>query len=68
MQLMDCMVLSQFFPSNGIDGVIEEPIYGDEVDQIRDAISVPYTEEVFFHRLVNAKGRAKDWFLPGDIV
>ena len=65
---MDCMVLSQFFPSHGIDGVIEEPIYGDEVDQIRDAISVPYTEEVFFHRLVNAKGRAKDWFLPGDIV
>ena len=65
---MECMVLSQFFPSNGIDGVIEEPIYGPEIDDLRDAVDAQYSEEIFFHRLVKSKGRANDWFLPGDVV
>mgnify|MGYP005816251161 CR=1 FL=1 len=65
---MECMVLSQFFPSNGIDGVTEEPIYGSEIDELRDAVDAQYSEEIFFHRLVKFKGRANDWFLPGDVV
>ena len=65
---MERMVLSQFFPSNGIDGVIEEPIYGPEIDDLRDAVDAQYSEEIFFHRLVKSKGRANDWFLPGDVV
>jgi len=65
---MECMVLSQFFPSNGIDGVMEEPIYGSEIDELRDAVDAQYSEEIFFHRLVKFKGRANDWFLPGDVV
>ena len=65
---MECMVLSQFFPSAGIDGVTEEPIYGQEVDALREAINASYSEEIFFHRLVKSKGRANDWFIPGDVV
>ena len=65
---MDCMVLSQFFPSCGIDGVSEEAVYGGEVDVLRDALDASFNEEVLFHRLVDARGRARDWFLPGDVV
>ena len=65
---MEWMVLAQFFPSNGIDGVEEEPVYGDVVDVLRGALHLSFDEECLFHRVVTAKGKAKDWFLPGDVV
>jgi len=65
---MEWMVLAQFFPSNGIDGVEEEPVYGDVVDVLRGSLHLSFDEECLFHRVVTAKGKAKDWFLPGDVV
>jgi hypothetical protein len=65
---MDCMVLSQLFPSCGIAGVVEEPVYGVEIDVLRGALDTPLDEEVLFNRLVELRGRARDWFLPGDVV
>ena len=65
---MDWMVLDQFFPYDGIAGVDETPIYGDEVDELRDALGVGFSEEVLFHRIGVARGRAEDWFVPGDVV
>ena len=32
---MEWMVLDQFFPYGGIDGVVEEPVYVEEVDVLR---------------------------------
>ena len=65
---MEMMVLSQFFPSRGIDGVTEEPVYGLEIDVLRESIGASYTEEILFNRLMKSKGKANDWFLPGDVV
>lgn len=65
---MEWMVLAEFFPSGGIDGVGEEPVYGGDVDLFRDALGVPFDKEVLLHRVVSAKGKAADWFLPGDVV
>ncbi|MAH49702.1 hypothetical protein CMI37_28015 [Candidatus Pacearchaeota archaeon] len=65
---MDWIVLAQFFPSGGIDGVFEEPVYGVEIDVLRDALEVGLTDEVLFHRIVRTRGRAEDWFVLGDVV
>ena len=65
---MEHMVLSEFFPSSGIDGVEEESVYGDDRDTLRDALQVGFDEEVLFRRIQVARGRAADWFLPGDVV
>ena len=53
---MEWMVLAQLFPSGGIDGVDDEPVYGDVVDDLRDALHLSFDEECLFHRVVVAKG------------
>ena len=39
---MECMVLEQFYPLTGVNGVDEKPIYGDDVDQYRTAIGASF--------------------------
>ena len=65
---MEWMVLAEFFPSGGIPGVGEEPVYGDDIQILRDALGLAFNEECLFHRLTSLKGKASDWFLVGDVV
>jgi hypothetical protein len=65
---MEWMVLAEFFPSGGIPGVGEEPVYGDDRAVLRDALGLAFNEECLFHRLTSLKGKASDWFLVGDVV
>ena len=37
---MEFMVLAEFFPSSGISGVDESPVYGDDIDAYRDAMQI----------------------------
>jgi|TARA_R110000751_G_C13703905_1_gene473656 hypothetical protein len=65
---MDCMVLQQFYPLNGVRGVDELPVYGDEVEQYRTAIGASFDDEIIFKKVMKSRGKAKTWFVPGDII
>jgi hypothetical protein len=67
-QLMECMVLEQFFPLNGVDGVEEQSIYGDDVDQYRTAIGASFDDELIFKKVMKTRGKAMTWFIPGDVI
>lgn len=62
------MVLEQYYPLSGVDGVVERSVYGDEVDKYRTAIGARFDDEILFKKVVRSKGKAKTWFVPGDIV
>lgn len=66
--LEDYMVLTQFFPLNGVNGVDEEPVYGNKVDQYREALGVHDSDELIFKEVKKCRGKAMHWFSPGDIV
>ena len=62
------MVIEQYYPLSGVDGVVEKPVYGAEVDEYRTAIGARFDDEILFKKIVRSKGKAKTWFVPGDIV
>ena len=62
------MVIEQYYPLSGVDGVVEKPVYGSEVDEYRTAIGARFDDEILFKKIVRSKGKAKTWFVPGDIV
>ena len=62
------MVIEQYYPLSGVDGVVERPVYGDDVDKYRTAIGARFDDEILFKKVVRSKGKAKTWFVPGDIV
>ena len=62
------MVIEQYYPLSGVDGVVEKPVYGSEVDEYRTAIGARFDDEILFKKNVRSKGKAKTWFVPGDIV
>ena len=43
--LKEYMVLTQFYPLNGVSGVEEIPVYGSKVDEYRHALGVQYDDE-----------------------
>ena len=65
---MDCMVIEQFHPSSSVDGVLYKSVYGDEADRYRTQIGARFDDEIIFKKVVKSKGKAKTWFVPGDVV
>tara|TARA_R110001583_G_scaffold16895_9_gene69014 strand:- start:637 stop:1617 length:981 start_codon:yes stop_codon:yes gene_type:complete len=66
--LKEYMVLTQFYPLNGVNGVEESPVYGLKVDEYRSALGVKSDDELIFKEVQKCKGKAMHWFSPGDIV
>ena len=62
------MVLEQYYPLSGVDGVEERSVYGHDVEKYRTAIGARFDDEILFKKVVRSKGKAKTWFVPGDIV
>ena len=67
-QLMDCMVIEQFYPRTGVDGVDEQPVYGKEVDEYRTALGASFDDEFIFKKVMKSRGKARTWFVPGDVI
>lgn len=68
LQLNEYMVLSQFYPLNGVSGVEELPVYGSQIDEYRNALGVKHDDELIFKEVKKCRGKAMHWFSPGDIV
>ena len=62
------MVIEQYFPLSGVDGVVEKSVYGSEVDKYRTAVGARFDDEILFKKVVRSKGKAKTWFVPGDVI
>ena len=62
------MVIEQYYPLSGVDGVVEKPVYGQEVDDYRTAIGATFDDEILFKRVIRSRGKAKTWFVPGDVI
>ena len=62
------MIIEQYFPLSGVDGVVETPVYGSELDAYRTAIGARFDDEILFKKVIKSKGKAKTWFVPGDVV
>ena len=67
-ELKDWLVLSQFFPSDGVPGVEEERVVGSEAGMLRHVLKVPKEQRVEFSRVLSLKGKAREWYLVGDVV
>ena len=65
---MDCMVIEQFYPRTGVDGVDEQPVYGKEVDEYRTALGASFDDEFIFKKVMKSRGKARTWFVPGDVI
>ena len=67
-ELKEWLVLSQFYPSDGVPGVEEERVIGSEAGMLRHVLKVPKGQRVKFSRVLSLKGKAKEWYLVGDVV
>ena len=65
---MECMVLEQFYPVSGVDGVDEKAIIGPDVEQYRTALGASFDDEFIFKKVIKSKGKARTWFVPGDVI
>tara|TARA_R110000824_G_scaffold260584_3_gene449242 strand:- start:5589 stop:6509 length:921 start_codon:yes stop_codon:yes gene_type:complete len=65
---MEFMVLAEFFPSSGVNGVDESAVYGDDIDTYRKALHLGFDEEALFFRIAKARGKAAGWLVAGDVV
>ena len=66
--LKEYMVLTQFYPLSGVNGVDESFVYGNRVDEYRNALGVKHEDELIFKEVQKCRGKAMHWFAPGDIV
>ena len=49
---MECMVLEQFYPVSGVDGVDEKAIIGPDVEQYRTALGASFDDEFIFKKVI----------------
>ena len=48
------MVIEQYFPLSGVDGVVEKSVYGSEVDKYRTAVGARFDDEILFKKVVRS--------------